>query len=155
MTVHLFGSTSSPSCANFALRRTTTDNRIKFGEEAATVLHRNFYVDDMLKSFKSSSVAVDVFPKVVQMCKEGGFRLTKVHSNYGKFLSIIPESERSKALKDLDLSSSPIPSECTLGMKWCPQTDVFTFQITLKDNPLTRRGILSSIKSVQIATLLD
>ena len=77
MTIHLFGSTSSPSCANFALRRTATDNRIKFGEEAATVLHCNFYVDDMLKSFKSSSVAV--FPKVVKMCKEGGFRLTKVH----------------------------------------------------------------------------
>ena len=148
MTVHLFGSTSSPSCANFALRRTTTDNRIKFGEEAATVLHRNFYVDDMLKSFKSSSVAVDVFPKVVQMCKERGFRLTKVHSNCRKVLSIIPESERSKALKDLDLSSSPIPSERTLGMKWCAQTDAFTFQITLKDNPLTRRGILSSISSI-------
>ena len=34
MTVHLFGAVSSPSCANFALRKTATDNQEDFSNEA-------------------------------------------------------------------------------------------------------------------------
>ena len=50
MCVHLFGGISSPSCSNFALRRTADDSEDEFGSEAAMTLKRNFYVDDMLKS---------------------------------------------------------------------------------------------------------
>ena len=31
MCVHLFGATSSPSCCNFALKKTACDNEHKFG----------------------------------------------------------------------------------------------------------------------------
>ena len=34
MTVHLFGAVSSPSCANFALRKTGVDNQADFSTEA-------------------------------------------------------------------------------------------------------------------------
>jgi len=50
MTVHLFGATSSSSCANFALRKTASDNEQRFGIEAAETLRKNFYVNDLLKS---------------------------------------------------------------------------------------------------------
>ena len=60
MTVHLFGATSLPSCANFALRKTANDNKQKFGIEAAKTLRKNFYVDDLLKS-------VDSIPHAVQL----------------------------------------------------------------------------------------
>ena len=33
MEVHLFGATSSPSCCNFALKRTAEDNKGEFPEE--------------------------------------------------------------------------------------------------------------------------
>ena len=33
MEVHLFGATSSPSCSNFALRRTADDNKAEFTDE--------------------------------------------------------------------------------------------------------------------------
>ncbi|KAK7884419.1 hypothetical protein WMY93_027542 [Mugilogobius chulae] len=54
MVVHLFGATSSPSCASFALRKCAEDNRDQFNKQAVdTVLH-NFYVDDCLKMVLSA-----------------------------------------------------------------------------------------------------
>ncbi|XP_052777363.1 uncharacterized protein LOC128214763 [Mya arenaria] len=47
MQVHLFGATSSPSCAAYALRRTATDNAEMNAPEVATTLELNFYVDDL------------------------------------------------------------------------------------------------------------
>ena len=48
MTVHLFGATSSPSCANFALKQTANDFEREYGEEVANFIRNDFYVDDGL-----------------------------------------------------------------------------------------------------------
>ncbi|XP_052805846.1 uncharacterized protein LOC128235140 [Mya arenaria] len=48
MQVHLFGATSSPSCAAYALRRTATDNAGMYAPEVTTTLERNFYVDELI-----------------------------------------------------------------------------------------------------------
>jgi hypothetical protein len=44
MNVHLFGAISSPSCANYALRRAANDFESEEGKEAADVLRKNLYV---------------------------------------------------------------------------------------------------------------
>lgn len=49
MLVHLFGATSSPSCSNFALRKTAADNESLFSEPVILSVRRNFYVDDFFK----------------------------------------------------------------------------------------------------------
>ena len=47
MRVHLFGGASSPSCANFALKKTAKDNEADFSPEVIETVERNFiYVDD-------------------------------------------------------------------------------------------------------------
>ena len=53
ITVHLFGATSSPSCAAYSLRCTAKENASQFSQETARTVERNFYVDDLLKSVKS------------------------------------------------------------------------------------------------------
>ena len=58
MTVHLFGAVSSPSCANFALRKTAEDNFQRFDSKVINAVRRNFYVDDCLKSVPSESEAI-------------------------------------------------------------------------------------------------
>ena len=50
MTVHLFGATSSPGCANCALKATANDFEGEFGSEAAKFVRKDFYVDNSLKS---------------------------------------------------------------------------------------------------------
>ena len=58
MTVHLFGAVSSPSCTNYAMRRNAEDHKHQFPPEVVSTVLRNFYVDNGLKSFPSSSEAV-------------------------------------------------------------------------------------------------
>ena len=54
---HVFGATLSASCSNYALRRTAAENEAAFGETAASSLHHNLYVDDLLKSIEDLDLA--------------------------------------------------------------------------------------------------
>ena len=77
----VFGGVSSPSCSNYALKRTASDNLKKYGEDVASILRRNFYVDDMLKSFFLIEEAIRITGKVKELCKERGFNPMKFSSN--------------------------------------------------------------------------
>ena len=73
MTVHLFGATSSPGCANFALKSTAHDVEEELGASAADFLRNDFYVDNGLKSVPVVDKAVKLIASVKQMCSRGGF----------------------------------------------------------------------------------
>ena len=94
MCAHVFGGTSSASCSNYALRRTAIDNKEVYGTDAATTLLRNFYVDDLLKSMKNVQSAKQLVQNVRDMCKSGGFNLTKFISNSKELLVIIPDKKK-------------------------------------------------------------
>ena len=148
MSVHLFGALSSPSCANFALRQTATDNESKFGSETANVLRSDFYVDDLLKSMEDEDEAVSMVSNVRKMCESGGFNLTKFVSNNQRVIESLPPSKLAKSMESLDVIQPKWPIERALGVTWCIESDSFHFRIQLSDTPLTRRGILSSISSI-------
>ena len=146
MTVHLFGAVSSPSCANFALKKTAEDNREDFSTEAVRTVERNFYVDDCLKSVRSEEDAVRLSSELSQLLKRGGFRLTKWLSNKRKVVESVPESDRAASVRDLDFDHTLV--ERALGVQWHVTSDTFGFKIATKDKPPTRRGILSVISSI-------
>ena len=74
MTVHLFGATSSPGCANFTLPKcTANDFEEEFGASAADFLHNDFYVDDGRKSIPLVDEAVKLIASVKKVCSRGGF----------------------------------------------------------------------------------
>ena len=106
---HVFGGVSSPSCSNYALKKTAVENVDKFGSEAMNTLLKNFYVDDMLKSVPSKEEAILLISKIRQMCAAGGFRLTKFVSNSDEVLQSIPESERKKVVGDNELLEAVTP----------------------------------------------
>ena len=81
MKVHLFGGISSPSCANFALRKTAHDHRQEVDPEIVSTVERNFCVDDCLKSVQTPHFAVRLVQELTELLKKGGFRLTKWVSN--------------------------------------------------------------------------
>ncbi|KAJ8385589.1 hypothetical protein AAFF_G00184510 [Aldrovandia affinis] len=148
MAVHLFGATSSPSCASYALRRTAEDGRSKTIPEVVDTVLRNFYVDDCLKSLSSEDHAVALARDLRALCSSGGFRLTKWVSNSRVVLSSIPEEERATEVKDLDLSHNQLPMERALGIQWCTESDTFQFKMQPQDKPVTRQGILSVVSSI-------
>ena len=82
------------------------------------------------------------------MCVKRNLRLYKFVSNTREVMEMIPCSERANVIKDLDLSSGNLPIERALGIQWCVESESFQFRLVLKDRPLTRRGILSTVASV-------
>ena len=73
MRVHLFGGTSSASCANFALRKIAQENKADFDPEAIETVERNFYVDDCLKSVSCEEPAVKVSSQLCELLARGRF----------------------------------------------------------------------------------
>ena len=84
--MHVFGGIYSPSCSNYALKRTSIDGKGQFGLEAAKKLQNNFYVDDRLKSVAQEDQAIQLIENVKALCLSGGFKLTKFLSNNKRVL---------------------------------------------------------------------
>nr|XP_049612500.1 uncharacterized protein LOC125989984 [Syngnathus scovelli] len=148
MTVHIFGATSSPSCASFALRKTAEYKEDETTAEASKAIKRKFYMDDCLAAVASEDQAIALSQSLKALCLQGGFNLTKWVSNSRKVLSCIPENERAAKMKDLDLNKDTLPTERALGIHWCTESDTFTFKVNVPRKPATRRGILSVVNSV-------
>ena len=81
-------------------------------------------------------------------CAHGGFNLAKFVTNSRPVLKSVPDEARAQDVRTLELGSSELPVERALGVQWAIESDTFRFRIILKDQPLTRRGILSTISSV-------
>ena len=148
MKVHLFGATSSPSCANFALRKCAEDYGHNYSQETVDKLLHCFDVDDCLVSVATEKEAVMLYKNLVSLCFTGEFSLTKWLSNRPGVLEVIPENHRAKGIEGLDLELDSLPVERVLGVEWNIKSDSFKFKMVLKDRPLTRRGILSTVRSV-------
>ena len=138
MCVHVFGGTSSPSCSNYVLKRTSIDGEDQFGNAAGKTLQDNFYVDDFLKSLDNEKEAIKLIKNVKAMC-ESGFKLTKFLSNSKQVLQSIDEADRRQGVKDKDLMSD-LPAEQALEVLWDTEP--------VRQKSWTRKGLLSVISSV-------
>ena len=59
MKVHLFGATSSPGCASYALKHLANQERVTYPTAAHFIIH-DFYVDDGLTSVESREEAKEL-----------------------------------------------------------------------------------------------
>ena len=148
MNVHLFGNGPSPAVATFALRKTAADGEEEFGKAASNFVHRNFYVDDGLASLPTAKQAVDLVTATQRMLATANVRLRKVVSNSVEVMEAFPAEDRGKDIRDLDLRRDSLPAQRSLGVYWDLEEDTFTFRVALPDKPFTRRGILSTVKSI-------
>ena len=116
MLVHLFGATSSLSCAGFCLRKVADEFENEFDEERIKTIRKNFYVDDCLKSVQKMEDAIQLIEELRQLLAKRSFRLMKFVCNDVKVLSLIPESERAKSIVSLDFDELPV--ERALRVEW-------------------------------------
>ena len=119
MTVHVFGSVSSPSSCLYALRRVAEDNQQEFPEAAACV-KSSFYVDDCAHSVPTAEEAIELIQQLTRLLGKGGFHLTKWVSSSKQVLATVPASERSSPLVNFEMDGLPV--EKTLGMLWDAET---------------------------------
>ncbi len=146
--VHVFGAVSSPSCSNFALRYTVSDDKTDIDPEVRETILKAFYVDDCMKSTDTNERAIRLLHNVRRQVAEGGFNLTGFVSNSRSVLDSIPFKELNKNLKSIDLINEELPNEQALGVAWNVERDALGFSLKFKAAPPTRRGLLSTVSSL-------
>ena len=147
MTVHLFGATSSPGCANYGLKQLADDVEDTHGPDVSHFIKCNFYVDDGLLSVPNVDEAVSILERTRSACRSGGLHLHKFVSNKPEVLTRIEEPSLQEQTKNLDLTGSST-TERALGVIWSVHPDQFEFQISRCHAKPTRRGVLSAVCSV-------
>ncbi|PWA27943.1 hypothetical protein CCH79_00020810, partial [Gambusia affinis] len=148
MKVHVFGNTPSPAVAIYCMRRAAEKGENEHGSDARQFVERQFYVDDGLISVTTPDEAVDLLKRTRQMLAESNIRLHKVASNSNQVMEALPKEDRASDLKELELGADPLPLQRSLGLSWNLETDSFTFQVSSETKPFTKRGILSTVKSL-------
>ena len=105
-------------------------------------------MDDCLKSLPAEQKAVDHVGSSRTLLSRGGFRLTKLVSNSLDVLEAIPEKERAKDFKDIDIRKDELPVQRALGVQWCAESDSFRFRVNISSRLPTRKGILSVASAI-------
>ena len=82
------------------------------------------------------------------MCSAGGFNLTNfIISNNKLALMSIPENHRREGVKDADLVNEELSTKRALGVHWNVEKYQLCFKLNLKTANITRRGMLSTLRS--------
>ena len=147
-TKHVFGATSSPTCANYALHQVAKDNA-KEDENLVKAVQRNFYMDDFLKSVRSPQEAIEIYQKVREILNKGGFKLTKRITSDEEVKSQIPETYRSTKVVKLSKQNHNHPQN--LRLNWNVDTDsLIVCRGTEQEVPakITQRIVLSLVSAV-------
>ena len=97
---------------------------------------------------KTVEDAKKLYEQLTPMLASGGFHLTKWIRNNSEILDVIPQSEMAGQLRTFSLDIETLPIERALGLERNIEGDCFQFNISQKDKPHTRRGILSMVSSV-------
>ena len=141
---HIFGATSSPTCANFIVQKVAHDNKVDFPLASESVLN-SFYVDDFLKSFQTVEEAINTMTQLVLMLKRGGFNLSKFVTNSNEVFQSKPENIVF-ACPFVEVNEISV-----LGLKWDVKDDYLSVTRGASTNSVdqfTQRKILSALSSV-------
>ena len=124
-TSHILGAKDLPTCANYALQRTASDNAKEYPEAAKSVLE-NFYMDDYLDSVESPEKAVLRSKEFVHLLNLGGSKHTKMVSNVPELADQTDGSAQSHELKVI--ISPKEETMHTLGLQWNHNNDTLVLR---------------------------
>ena len=147
---HAFGAKSSPTCANYALKRVGLDNEKEY-PIAAKAIQNNFYLVDFIKSVETPEEAIEVFNQLQPLLSQHGFELKKGISNIDAVTEAIPEDLKSNS-NTKQVEVEPITeASSVLGLQWTVTND--SLQVCRGTNkevetPITQRKILLLVSSV-------
>ena len=102
----------------------------------------------MQRSFSSIEEAIRITGKVKELCKEGGFNLTKFSNNSLDVLKTIQDNDRIDYVKDKDLAIDVLAEDKVRSVRWNVGEVTLGFQIKMSDKPVIRRGLLAVLSSV-------
>lgn len=139
----------SPRVAGYALSKKAKGNEQHFSAEVVDAVFKDFYVDDLLKSFVDAEHAVNLSRQLQELLARGGFHLTKWISSRRDVFSAFPVEERAPHIKDLDLKTDSLPLDRTPGIHWEVEHDRINFVFSKGEQPENRKGVLFAIATVR------
>ena len=149
-TRHIFGARDSPTCANFALQKTASNNQAEYHEAASAVV-KKFYMDGYLDSFQNRDDALKLGRDLISLLKQGGFRLKKFVSNALDVTTALDPDNRESNSSVKDICASPDQSSHVLSLKWDHLKETLVVSRG-NDRPLdkaiTQPTVLSFVSSV-------
>ena len=143
---HIFGASSSPAVANFALKYTTFTDEAKNYPNALEMIRNCFYVDDSVFSVNNVPEAIKMLKEAKELLSKFNIRLHKIMSNSTEVLAAFPGSELADS--SISLCVDAMHPTRTLGVKWNIANDTFTVEININNKQFTKRGVLATVNSV-------
>ncbi|XP_073721977.1 uncharacterized protein [Misgurnus anguillicaudatus] len=142
-----FGTTCSPCCATYALKKHVIDHS-QPGDPVREVIEKSFYVDNCLHSLHSPQEAKVLVDQLCALLATGGFELRQWASNCPFVVTHLPADSRSTTC-DLWLSQGQQDvHESTLGLQWHCQSDTLHYKHRAKHtSPATMRQIYRVLAS--------
>lgn len=111
--------------------------------EAAKVVKRDFYMDDVSSGSHSVESAMKLQLDLINLLSDKGFILRKWFSNSKVLMDSVPKENRHDPKVLFELINSSIK---TLGIYWNQSTDWFEFKVaSFEVKKLTKREVLSDI----------
>lgn len=137
-----YGTSSAPYLAMKCLQKLAEESGSKY-PLGAQILHRDFYVDDVMTGSDSIGVARNMQAQLTAVLKEAGFHLRKWCANHPQLLRDIPLIDQEV---QLDFTNEKDSSIKTLGLTWMPKSDLFGIKSnSVSNNKITKRSVASDI----------
>ncbi|CAG7724746.1 unnamed protein product [Allacma fusca] len=140
-----YGTSSAPYLATRTLQQLAQDE--KSGHPIASqVLMNDFYVDDLLSGARTPDEAIHLKRDLTQLLNRGGFNIRKWASNDN---TVVMSNFDEDNQETTPVTFGTDDHVMTLGLRWLPVTDVFTFKVKVPKKKFpTKRHILSEIAKV-------
>ncbi|UYV60560.1 hypothetical protein LAZ67_1001526, partial [Cordylochernes scorpioides] len=137
-----YGTTSAPFLAMRTLQQLAEDEGHNY-PEASRVTLNDFYVDDLLTGAQTIAETKELIDQLKDLMKKGGFHLRKWNSNCQEIVSHVEEMNEEKKI---NLEKGAISK--ILGIVWDHVQDTFRVNITLPEEVVTKRDLLSNIARI-------
>ncbi|UYV63732.1 hypothetical protein LAZ67_2005453 [Cordylochernes scorpioides] len=137
-----YGTTSAPFLAMRTLQQLAEDEGQNY-PEASRVTLNDFYVDDLLTGAQTIAETKELIDQLKDLMKNGGFHLRKWNSNCHEIVSHVEEINEEKKI---NLEKGAISK--ILGIVWDHVQDTFRVNITLPEEVVTKRDLLSNIARI-------
>lgn len=135
-----YGLACAPFLALRTLRQLAEDEETNY-PMGAQVLRQDVYMGDILTGTSTLEEARELQKQLCQICKAGGFPLKKWSANDDSLLNGLPAED---LLRKEPRGWQPGESHLTLGLRWHPWDDNFSFTIPPWSwEKVSRRSILS------------
>ncbi|CAB0037105.1 unnamed protein product [Trichogramma brassicae] len=135
-----YGTAAAPFLALRVMKQLAGDRGEAYSE-ASRVLQHQLYVDDLFFGAGSLEEAIRRRDELIALLASAGMRLAKWAASHARIVEDLTDTTLEAVALKMD------EAVCTLGLKWLPRLDYFTFQFrpALTASPATRRTVLSDI----------